>query len=45
MDEVLRRAPVKGAVLERDENLPPFDEILTELGRARGIGRLHRRWA
>ncbi|MCA1635673.1 MAG: DUF692 domain-containing protein [Acidobacteria bacterium] len=45
MDEVLRRAPVKGAVLERDENLPPFDEILLELARARAIGRLHGRWA
>ncbi len=45
LDEVLRRAPVKGAVLERDENLPPFSEILSELTRAREIGRLHRRWA
>ena len=45
LDETLALAPVKGAVLERDENLPPFDEILEELGRARETGRLHRRWA
>lgn len=45
MDEVLRRAPVRGAVLERDENLPPFAEVAAELGRARAIGRRHGRWA
>lgn len=45
MDEVLRRAPVRGVVLERDENLPPFAELAAELRRARDIGRSHRRWA
>lgn len=30
-EEVCRRADVKGAVLERDENFPPFEEILEEL--------------
>lgn len=45
MDEVLRRAPVKGVILERDENLPPFGELAQELEHARAIGRRHRRWA
>lgn len=44
LDETCRLAPVKGAVLERDENLPRFTEILDELERARLIGRTHRRW-
>jgi uncharacterized protein len=42
---VLERAPVKGAVLERDENVPPFQELLGELERARQLGREYRRWA
>ena len=33
--EVCRRADVKGAILERDENFPPFEEIITELQIAR----------
>ncbi|MCG8403762.1 MAG: DUF692 domain-containing protein [Phycisphaerales bacterium] len=37
LTEVLDRAPVKGVILERDENLPPFGEILDELRRARTI--------
>lgn len=35
--EVCRRADVKGAILERDENFPPFEEIITELQTAREI--------
>lgn len=35
--EVLRRFPVKGVILERDENIPPFAEITAELQRARGL--------
>ena len=35
---VVARAPnLKGAVLERDKNFPPFAEILGELKRARGL--------
>ncbi len=45
MDEVLARAPVKGVILERDEDLPPFEELLGELERARAMGRRHGRWA
>lgn len=44
MDEVLRRAPVKGIILERDEEIPPFTELLDELHRAREMGKRHGRW-
>jgi uncharacterized protein (UPF0276 family) len=44
LDAVLARAPVKGAVLERDENLPPFAELADELAQARALGRSHGRW-
>ena len=44
MAEVFRRAPVKGAILERDEDLPPFREIADELARARTIGKEQGRW-
>jgi uncharacterized protein (UPF0276 family) len=45
LEEVVRRSPVRGIILERDENLPPLAELLTELDRARAIGRRHGRWA
>lgn len=35
--EVCLRAEVKGAILERDENFPPFAEILAELETARKL--------
>lgn len=35
--EVCRRAEVKGAILERDENFPPFGEILEEVKTARSL--------
>lgn len=44
MDEVVSRAPVKGVVLERDENLPAFSQLAAELEHARQIGRQYRRW-
>ena len=44
MDKVIRRAPVRGVILERDENIPPFGELVGEVERARGIGRRHNRW-
>ncbi|BAZ52159.1 hypothetical protein NIES4103_48180 [Nostoc sp. NIES-4103] len=44
MDEVVGRASVKGIVLERDENLPPFAELTQELEKAREIGRSRGRW-
>jgi uncharacterized protein len=40
-ERVAARAPVKGAVLERDENLPPFEELLAEVDRARAIMQAH----
>ncbi len=36
-ERVAARAPIKGAVLERDENLPPFEELLAEVDRARTV--------
>lgn len=45
MDEVVARFPVKGIVLERDENLPPFKELTAQLQQAREIGRCHSKWA
>lgn len=44
MDEVVARVSVKGIVLERDENLPPFAELTQELEKAREIGRSRGRW-
>jgi uncharacterized protein (UPF0276 family) len=45
VEEVVARAPVKGIILERDEELPPLGELFLELDRARQIGRRHARWA
>jgi uncharacterized protein (UPF0276 family) len=36
-ERIVARAPVKGAILERDERLPPFGELLGEVERARAI--------
>ncbi len=44
MGSVVARAPVKGILLERDENIPPLDALLPELEQAREIGRRYRRW-
>jgi uncharacterized protein (UPF0276 family) len=44
LEEAVARSPVKGIILERDERLPPFGELLNELDRARAIGRRHGRW-
>ena len=41
MEAVMARAPVKGVVLERDENLPPFEELLGELDQVRRIVRMN----
>ena len=45
MEEVMKRMAVRSVVLERDENLPPFKELLGELEQVRQIGRSHGRWA
>ena len=44
MNEVLKRCPVKGVILERDENLPPFEELAAEMRQARELGERHGRW-
>ena len=45
LEAVLARAPVKGVILERDQNIPPFAELVVELARARAIGARCGRWA
>ena len=44
LESAVERAPVKGIVLERDERLPPFEDLLGEVDRARAIGRRCGRW-
>jgi uncharacterized protein len=44
LEEVLKYAPVKGVILERDESIPPLVELLPELERARQLGIKHGRW-
>lgn len=44
MKEVLAHAPVKGVVLERDENLPGWEALGAEIERARQMGREYSRW-
>ena len=41
---VVGRAPVKAAILERDKDFPPFEEILEEVETATRIGREAGRW-
>jgi uncharacterized protein (UPF0276 family) len=43
-DRVVARAPVRGVVLERDENMPPFLELIDEAARARATLVENRRW-
>jgi uncharacterized protein len=45
LEAAVARVPIRGIILERDENLPPFTEMLDELEHARTIGRRHGRWA
>jgi len=44
LDEAVARSSVKGIILERDENLPAFGDLVDELARARVIGSHHGRW-
>jgi len=44
MEVILARAPVKGIILERDEDLPLFSELALEVQRARLLGRKLGRW-
>jgi uncharacterized protein (UPF0276 family) len=45
LEEVIARAPVKGIILERDDDLPPLSELLDEVDRARSLLKAHGRWA
>ena len=44
LEDAIKRSNVRGIILERDENIPPFDELAHELHRARDIGRRLGRW-
>ena len=44
IEEVLKYAPVKGVILERDANFPEFDILINELDRVRQLGRKYDRW-
>lgn len=44
MEQVLQRFAIKGAILERDEALPPLAELKAELAQARDLGRRAGRW-
>lgn len=44
IEEVLQRVSVCGAILERDDNIPPLGDLIPELKAARDIGRKHGRW-
>ena len=43
-DRIVTCAPVKAAILERDERLPPFAELLDEVARARETLKEQGRW-
>ena len=43
-DRVVARAPVRAVILERDERLPPFGELLDEVARARVTLEERGRW-
>jgi hypothetical protein len=45
LEEVLKYAPVKGMILERDENIPPLAQLIPEISRATQLGIKHGRWA
>ncbi len=34
---IVARASIRGMILERDENIPPFQDLLLEIGRARAL--------
>jgi uncharacterized protein len=44
LEAAVARSNVKGIILERDERLPPFAQLLDEIDQARAIGRRHGRW-
>lgn len=43
-EQVLQEIPARAVILERDENLPVYAELVAEVDRARRIGRKFRRW-
>lgn len=45
LKEVYKKFPVKGSILERDGNFPPFESMLTEVERCRSIAQENGRWS
>jgi uncharacterized protein (UPF0276 family) len=43
-DRIVARAPVKAVILERDEKIPPFGELIAEVARARATLTETGRW-
>jgi uncharacterized protein (UPF0276 family) len=43
-EDVLARTPARGAILERDEQIPPLLDLIPDLCTAREIGRRHGCW-
>lgn len=43
-DRIVARAPVKAVILERDERMPPFGELIDEVARARATLTETGRW-
>jgi uncharacterized protein (UPF0276 family) len=45
MAAAMARFSIKGAILERDSDLPPFANLVGEVARAREIGQRYGQWA
>lgn len=44
LEEILKVPNLKGAILERDENLPSFEDILEEVEKTRRLGQRFGKW-
>ena len=44
LDEVVKSAPVRGIVIEQQEEFSAFENLLDQVARAREIGQQHGRW-
>jgi uncharacterized protein len=44
LNQVIEKTPVKGAILERDENLPNFEKIMGEIELTRKTGQHFGKW-
>lgn len=44
LEEVIKRCSVKGAILERDDHIPAYSELASEVARVRALGEKYGRW-